>query len=41
MIIQEMKIQKIRNQLSKYIKKNKNFNIGNRSLAIKKAITKC
>ena len=30
--------KKIRNQLLKYIVKNKAFNIGNRSLAIKKAI---
>ena len=30
---------KIRNQLARYIKKNKCFNIENRSLAIKKAIT--
>ena len=30
--------KKIRNDLSKYILKNKTFNIGNRTLAIKKAI---
>ena len=30
--------KKIRNELSKYIHKNKAFNIGNRELAIKKAI---
>ena len=30
--------KKIRNQISKYISKNKAFNIGNRELAIKNAI---
>ncbi len=34
------KPQKIRNYLSKYISKSKSFNIGNRTLAIKKAILK-
>ena len=39
MIIHEMKDpEKIRNELLKYIKKNKVFNIGNRKLAIKAAI---
>ena len=38
MIIQETKIQKIRNDLLKHIEKNKVENIGNRSRAIKKAI---
>ena len=32
--------KKIRDQLSKYIKKDKKFNIGNRALAIKEAIKK-
>ena len=38
MIIQEMKSNKIRNELLKYISQNKKFNFGERALAIKKAI---
>ena len=33
--------KKIRNEIIKYIKKNKFFNIGDRYKAIKKAISKC
>ena len=39
MIIQEMRNQKIRNELEKNISKNKAFNIGKRELAIKTAIS--
>ena len=39
MTIQEMKNpKKIRNELLKYISKNKTYNIGDRATAIKKAI---